>query len=57
VTLGLGYFGKNLALDGTFDRATLIYEDLAPYKAIKSKANWFKTVKLHNTFIRLAIWL
>jgi len=57
VTLGLGYFGKNLALDGNFDLATLIYEALATDKTIKSRASWFKTVKLHNTFIRLAIWL
>ena len=57
MTLGLGYFGKNLALDGNFDLATLIYEALATDKTIKSRASWFKTVKLHNTFIRLAIWL
>jgi len=57
VAHGLGYIGKNLALDGTFDLANLFYEDLDADKAIKSRVSWFKTVKLHNTFKRLAICL
>ena len=54
---GLSYFEKNLALDRTFDLANLFYEDLDPDKAIKFRVSWFKAVKLHNTFKRLAICL
>jgi hypothetical protein len=57
VAHGLGYIGKNLVLDGAFDLANLFYEDLDANKAIKSKVSRFKTVKLHNTFRRLAICL
>ena len=54
---GLGYSAKNLALDDSFDLANLLYEDLDADKAIKYRVSWFKTVKLHNTFKRLAICL
>lgn len=53
----IGFFIDKLALYCAFTDAKPFYKKLGAHKTIKSRVNWFKTVKLHNTFKRLAISL
>jgi hypothetical protein len=49
-------FGEKSAQYCAFAIATPSYKSMAAYKAIKSRVSGYKTVKLHNTFKRLAIF-